>query len=155
LAGILFVDSRVADLDQLLAGLDEALRVDVLDPLTDGVGQIAAALDALSEAKKKAEKVEREAAEDHGYAEKKLSELQEAAAAAGVDEEVRSDIEAAALDVMELANRATRQLSEAQARMEDAAKKAEAVGAPPEEDSKVPEEVDKVEAESGEEEEKP
>jgi len=47
LAGILFVDSRVADLDQLLAGLDEALRVDVLDPLTDGVGQIAAALDGL------------------------------------------------------------------------------------------------------------
>ena len=111
---------------------------------------IAAALDAFSRAKKRLEKVEREAAEDHGYAEKKLIELQEAAAA-GVDEEVRSDIEAAVLDVMELADRAARQQSEAQARMENAAKKAEAVGAPPEEDSKVDEEVRRVEGESSEE----
>ena len=114
----------------------------------------AAALDAFSKAKKKAEKAEREVDEAHRYAEKKLSELQEAAAA-GVDEEVRSDIEAAALDVMELANRAARRQTEAVAKMENAAKEVEAVGAPPDEAEKVSEEVRKVEAESSEEEEKP
>ncbi len=115
--------------------------------------EIAAALDAFSKAKKKAEKAEREVDEAHRYAEKKLSELQEAAAA-GVDEEVRSDIEAAALDVMELANRAARRQTEAVAKMENAAKEVEAVGAPPDEAEKVSEEVKKVEAEGDQEEDK-
>jgi hypothetical protein len=113
---------------------------------------IAAALDIFSDAKKKAEKAEREAAEAHAYAEEKLRELKEAAAS-GVDEEMRSDIEAAALDVMELADRAARRATEAAQRMEEAAKQAEAVGAPPEKAEKASEEAKKVETEGGDEEE--
>ncbi len=96
------VEDLLAPLPVTAIGLAaEDISLDA-EPEEGKSAEIAAALDAFSEAKKKAEKAEREAAEDHGYAEKKLSELQEAAAA-GVDEEVRSDIEAAALDVMELA----------------------------------------------------
>jgi len=124
------------------------------EPEVGKSAEIAAALDAFSDAKKKAEKAEREVAEAQEYAAKTLKEL-EGAASVGVDEEVRSDIEAAALDVMELANRATRQLSEAQAKREDAAKKAEAVGASPEEDSRDPEEEKKAGKERDEEPEAP
>ena len=132
-----------------LALASEDISLDA-EPEEGKSAEMAAALDAFSDAKKKAEKTEQEAVESHQFAEEKLSELREAALA-GVDEEVRSDIEAAALDVMELANRAARRQTEAQAKMEDAAKKAEAVGAPPEEDSKVSEEEKKVEKESNEE----
>jgi amino acid transporter len=144
------VEDLLAPLPVTAIGLAaEDISLDA-EPEEGKSAEIAAALDAFSEAKKKAEKVEREAAEDHGYAEKKLSELQEAAAA-GVDEEVRSDIEAAALDVMELANRAARRQTEARTKMEDAAKKVEAVGAPPEEDSQDPEEEQKAGKERDEE----
>jgi hypothetical protein len=114
--------------------------------------EIAAVLDAFSKAKKKAEKAEREAAEAYAFAEKKLRDLKQAATS-GVDEEVRSDIEAAALDVMELADRAARRKAEAVAKLEDAAKDVEAVGGPPEEATKASEEIKKVEAEGGDEEE--
>ena len=108
--------------------------------------EIAKVLDAFSQAKKKAERAEQEAAEAHAFAEEKLSELREAAAA-GQDEAVRADIEAAALDVMELADRAARRQTEALAKMRDAAKKAEAVGASPAEADDDPEEVEKAAAE--------
>jgi amino acid transporter len=148
------VEDLLAPLPVTAIGLAaEDISLDA-EPEEGKSAEMAAALDAFSDAKKKAEKVEREAAEDHGYAEKKLSELREAAAAS-VDEEVRSDIEAAALDVMELANRAARRQTEAQAKMEDAAKKAEAVGASPEEDSQDSEEEQKAEKERDEEPEAP
>ena len=116
--------------------------------------EIAAALDAFSRAKRRLEKAEQEATEAHEYAAKTLKEL-EGAASVGVDEEVGSDIEAASLDVMELADRAARRLTEALAKMEDAAKKAEAVGAPPEEDGRASEEEEKDEPESSEDSEEP
>jgi len=148
------VEDLLAPLPVTAIGLAaEDISLDA-EPEEGKSAEMAAALDAFSDAKKKAEKVEREAAEDHGYAEKKLSELREAAAA-GVNEEVRLDIEAAALDVMELANRAARRQTEAQAKIEDAAKKAEAVGASPEEDSQDSEEEQKAEKERDEEPEAP
>ena len=116
--------------------------------------EIAAALDAFYHAKKRLENAEQEATEAHEYAAETLKELEEAASV-GVDEEVRSDIEAVSLDVMELANRAARQQAEALAQMEDAAKKAEAVGASPEEDSQDSEEEQKAEKEGNEEPEGP
>jgi amino acid transporter len=147
------VEDLLAPLPVAAIGLAaEDISLDA-EPEEGKSAEIAAVLDAFSKAKKKAEKAEREAAEAHAFAEKKLIELQEAAAAGG-EEEAREDIEAAALDVMELANRAARRQAEAQAKMEEAAKKAEAVGVPSEEDGKAPEEAEKVQAEMAEEEEK-
>jgi hypothetical protein len=108
--------------------------------------EIAAALDAFHKAKKRAEKAEREAAEAHAYAEQKLRELHEADGSV-VDEEVRADLEAASLDVMELADRASRRASAAAASLEYAAKQAEAVGAPREQEEEPSEEVSKAEKE--------
>lgn len=126
------VEDLLAPLPVAAIGLAaEDISLDA-EPEEGKSAQIAAALDAFSEAKKKAEKAEREAAEARSYAEQKLSELQEAASA-GTDEQVRSDIEAAALDVMELADRAARRAAEAAAKVETAAKAVEAVGVPPEE----------------------
>ena len=116
--------------------------------------EIAAALDAFSHAKKRLEKAEQGATEAHEYAAKTLKELEEAASV-GVDEEVRSDIEAASLDVMELADRAARRQAEAVAKMEDATKNVEAVGASPEEDSQDSEEEQKAGKERDEEPEAP
>ena len=96
------------------------------------------------------QKAEQEAAEAHEYAAQTFSELEEAAHV-GVGEEVRSDIEAGALDVMELADRAARRLAEAQAKMEEAAKKAEAVGVSPEEEIRDVKEEETGEAERDEE----
>ncbi len=148
------IEDMLAPLPVTAIGLAaEDIALDA-EPEEGKSAEIAAALDAFSDAKKRAEKVEREAAEAHRYAEEKLSELEEAAAA-GVDEEVRSDIEATSLDVMELANRAARREAEALAGLESAAKEVEAAGAPPEEAEKVAEEVKKIEKESTEGSEKP
>jgi len=44
MASFLFVDSRVEDIDTLLAGLGEEVQVVLLDAETDGVEQILLAL---------------------------------------------------------------------------------------------------------------
>jgi hypothetical protein len=134
------VEDLLAPLPVTAIGLAaEDISLDA-EPEEGKSAEIAAVLDAFHDAKKRMEKAEREAVEAHGYAKKMLKDLEEAASA-GVDEEVRSDIEAAALDVMELADRAARRQAEAQARLEDASKKAEAAGASPEEDLETPEET--------------
>jgi hypothetical protein len=148
------VEDLLAPLPVAAIGLAaEDISLDA-EPEEGKSAEIAAVLDAFSTAKKRAEKAEREAVEAYAYAEEKLRELKEAAAS-GVDEVVRSDIEAAALDVMELADRAARRKTEAVAKLEDAAKEVEAVGAPPEEAGKASEAVKKVEAEGDHEEEEP
>ncbi len=148
------VEDLLAPLPVTALGLaSEDISLDA-EPEEGKSAEIAAALDAFSQAKKRLEKAEQEATEAHEYAAKTLKELEEAASV-GVDEEVRSDIEAAALDVMELADRAARRQAEALAKMEDATKKVEAVGAPPEEDSQDSEEEQKAEKERDEEPEAP
>jgi hypothetical protein len=148
------VEDLLAPLPVTALGLaSEDISLDA-EPEQGKSAEIAAALDAFSRAKKRLKKAEQEATEAHEYAAKTLKEL-EGATSVGVDEEVRSDIEAAALDVMELAQRAARRQAEALAKMEDAAKKAEVVGASPEEDNRGPEEERKAETQSGEEPEEP
>jgi len=144
------IEDLLAPLPVTALGLaSEDISLDA-EPEEGKSAEIAAALDAFSRAKKRLEKAEQEATEAHEYAAKTLKEL-EGAASVGVDEEVRSDIDAAALDVMELADRAARRQAEALAKMEDAAKKVEAVGVSPEEDSRDSEEAEKDETEGGEE----
>jgi hypothetical protein len=148
------VEDLLAPLPVTALGLaSEDISLDA-EPEEGKSAEIAAALDAFSRAKKRLEKAEQEATAAHEYAAKTLKEL-EGTASVGVDEEVRSDIEAAALDVMELAHRAARRQAEALARMEDAEKKAEAVGASPEKDSQDPEEEQKAEKDRDEEPEAP
>jgi amino acid transporter len=132
------VEDLLAPLPVAAIGLAaEDISLDA-EPEEGKSAEIAAALDAFSEAKKRAEKAEREAAEARAYAGQKLRELQGAASDAR-DDEVRADVEAAALDVMELADRAARRAAEAAARMETAAKAVEAAGVPPEEAGKTEE----------------
>jgi amino acid transporter len=148
------VEDLLAPLPVTAIGLaSEDISLDA-EPEEGKSAEIAAALDTFFHAKKRMEKAEQEATEAHEYAARTLKELEEAASV-GVDEEVRSDIEAAALDVMELADRAARRQTEALAKMEDATKNVEGVGASPEEDSQDSEEEQKAEKERDEEPEAP
>jgi hypothetical protein len=140
------VEDLLAPLPVTAIGLAaEDISLDA-EPEEGKSAEIASALDAFAKAKKRLEKAQQEASEAHEYAAKMLKELREAAEA-DVGEAVLSDIEEASLEVMELADRAARRQAEAVARMEDAAKKAKAVGASPEEDIQDAEEK-KEQAES-------
>jgi hypothetical protein len=146
------VEDLLAPLPVAAIGLAaEDISLDA-EPEEGKSAEIASALDSFYRAKKRLEKAEQEATEAHEYAAKTLKELEDAASI-GVDQEIRTDIDEAALDVMELADRAARRQAEALAQMEDAAKKVEAVGAHSQEATKISEEVKKVETEGSEEEE--
>jgi amino acid transporter len=105
-------------------------------------GEIAAALDTLANAEKKARKTEKEAVAAKEESEKWLREIQ-AATESGAKQEELSKIEAAALEAEERASKATRRAAKAMAKLEDAARTVEALGA-------KPPEVDKEPGETGE-----
>jgi len=148
------IEDLLARLPVAAIGLaSEDISLDA-EPEEGKSAEIAAALDAFSDAKKRAARAEQEATEAREYAAKTLKGLEEAASVGG-DEDVGSDVEVAALDVMELADRAARRQAEALAQMEEAAKKAEAVGASPEEDTQDPEKEQKAGKERDEEPEAP
>jgi amino acid transporter len=94
------------------------------------VGEMAAALDVLADAEKRAQQAEKEASKATEQAEAKLREIR-AAAASGASEEELSGIEAAALEAKERASKAARRAAKAFAKLEDAARTAEALGAKP------------------------
>jgi hypothetical protein len=100
-------------------------------------GEIAAALDILADAEKKARKTEKEAVAAKEESEKWLREIQ-AATESGAKQEELSKIEAAALEAEELARKATRRAAKAMAKLEDAARTVEALGAKPPEVDKEP-----------------
>jgi amino acid transporter len=100
------------------------------EPEEGKAGEVAAALDAFTDTEKRAQKAEREAAEAAEEAEAELREIRAAAASGASDEEI-SKIEAAALEARERANKAARQAAKALAKLEDAARTLEALGAKP------------------------
>ena len=48
MSSFVFIDSRVADIERLLAGLAADVQVVILDPSRDGITQIAAALTSIT-----------------------------------------------------------------------------------------------------------
>jgi hypothetical protein len=100
------------------------------EPEEGKAGEVAAALDAFTDAEKSAQLGEKEAAEAAEEAETRLREIRTAAAAGADDEEI-SKIESAALEARERANKAARQAAKALAKMEDAARTLEALGVKP------------------------
>jgi hypothetical protein len=93
-------------------------------------GEMAIALDALTDAEKRAQLAENEAVEAAEVAQAKLLEIR-AAAASGAGEEELSEIEAAAVAAKERANTAARRAAKAFAKLEEAARTAEALGVKP------------------------
>ena len=100
-------------------------------------GEIAAALDALADADKKAREAEKEAVAAKEESKKWLREVQ-AATESGAKQEELSKIEAAALEAEERASKATRRAAKAVAELEDAARTVEALGVKPPEGDKEP-----------------
>jgi hypothetical protein len=100
-------------------------------------GEVAAALDTLADAEKKARKTEKEAVAAKEESEKWLREIQ-AATESGAKQEELSKIEAAALEAEERAKKASRRAAKAMAKLEDAARTVEALGAKPPEIDKEP-----------------
>jgi hypothetical protein len=100
-------------------------------------GEIAAALDILADAEKKAREAEKEAVDAKEESEKWLREIRDVTESGAKQEEL-SKIEAAALEAEELARKATRRAAKAMAKLEDAARTVEALGAKPPEIDKEP-----------------
>jgi amino acid transporter len=90
------------------------------EPEDGKAGELAAALDALADAKKRAQDAEKEAEKTRREAEDRLQELESATASEP------------GLEAKEEASKAARRLAKAQAKLEDAAKDAEKLGAKPE-----------------------
>jgi amino acid transporter len=134
-------DHRVDDLIHRLPVVALALAAEDIDldaePEEGEAGELAAALDNLADAKKKAQEAEKEAAEAAEEAEKKLQEL-ESAVASGEDEDIMGRVKAT-LEARETSSKATRRAAKAMAKMEDAAREAEALGAEPDRESQDPE----------------
>jgi hypothetical protein len=100
------------------------------EPEDGKAGELAAALDALADAKKRAQDAEKEAEKTRREAEDRLQEL-ESATASEPGENLMSKVKAT-LEAKEEASKAARRLAKAQAKLEDAAKDAEKLGAKPE-----------------------
>ncbi|UCG11796.1 MAG: amino acid permease [Deltaproteobacteria bacterium] len=121
-------------LEELLSGLPivalvlAAEDIDLeAEPEEGKAGEIAVALDALADAEKKAREAEKDAAEAAEDSEKKLREIRVAAESGATQEEL-SEIEAAALEAKERANKAARRAAKAMAKLEDAGRTVEALG---------------------------
>jgi len=99
------------------------------EPEKGKAGEMASALDTLTDAKKNAEHAEKEAAEAVERTEKKVSKLQDAAAAA--DEETKVRIKTEVVEAKEHADKAARRAAKAHAKAENATREAEAVGVKP------------------------
>jgi len=139
LRGNQLMDPFGGDLEDLLSRLPmvalvlatEDIDLDA-EPEEGKAGEIAAALDALDNARKKAIEMEKEAEKAAEEAEEKLREIQ-AAATSGADEQTMAKIEAAVLEAKARASKAARRAAKALAKAEDAARAVEALGAKPEE----------------------
>jgi hypothetical protein len=126
-------DNQVDDLILRLPVVALALAGEDIDldaePEEGEAGELAAAVDSLADAKKKAHEAEKAAAEAAEEAEKKLQEL-ESAVASGKDEDIMARVKAT-LEAKEKSSKAARRAAKAMAKMEDAAREAEALGAEP------------------------
>jgi hypothetical protein len=128
-------------LEDMVSGLPTAALVlaakDIdldAEPEEGQAGELAAALDAFTEAEKKAQEAEKEALKAAEEAQEKLQELK-AATESGTDEEDRSKVEAAVLEAEEQAIKSARRAAKASAKVEDAARTLEALGAKPDKES--------------------
>jgi len=102
------------------------------EPEEGRAGEIAAALDALTDAEKKAKDVEKEAAEAAEKAEQIMREMAEAASSGG-DEATMAKLETASKEAQEKAGKVARRAAKASAKAKDAARAVEALGAKPHE----------------------
>jgi amino acid transporter len=131
-------DNQVDDLFLRLPVVALALAAEDIDldaePEKGEAGELAAALDLLADAKKRAHEAEKEAAEATQEAEKKLNEL-ESAITSGDDEDPMAKVNAT-LEAKETASKAARRAAKASAKVEDAAREAETLGAEPDKESK-------------------
>ena len=101
--------------------------------------EVAAALDALTDAQKKAREAEKAATEGAKQEEKKQSALEDAVSS-GADEQTVSKIEKEAKAAQEEARKLSRRAAKAQAKAEDAAREVELLGATSPEDKDKPKE---------------
>jgi hypothetical protein len=126
-------DNQFDDLIPRLPVVALALAAEDIDldaePEEGEAGELAAALDILADAKKRAHEAEKEAAEATEEAEKKLNEV-ESAIASGDDEDLMAKVKAT-LEAKETASKAARRAAKALAKVEDAAREAETLGAEP------------------------
>jgi amino acid transporter len=99
------------------------------EPEDGKAGELAAAMDALADAEKRAQKAKAAAAKAAEEAEEKIKELDPAVASIA-DEEFKSKVKAT-IKSKEEAEKASRRAAKALAKAEDAARKAEALGAIP------------------------
>jgi hypothetical protein len=100
------------------------------EPEEGKAGEIAEALDALAEAEERAKEAEKEAAESAKEADDRLHDMRHAVLA-HEDGETMAKLEAAAREAREEAIRAARRAAKVLAKLEDAAKRVEALGAQP------------------------
>jgi hypothetical protein len=130
-------DNQFDDLIPRLPVVALALAAEDIDldaePEEGEAGELAAALDILADAKKRAHEAEKEAAEATQEAEKKLNEL-ESAITSGDDEDLMAKVKAT-LEAKETASKAARRAAKASAKVEDAAREAETLGAEPDKES--------------------
>jgi len=118
--------SRLPIVALVLAAEDIDLEA---EPEEGKAGELAAALDALADAEKKAKDAEKEASKAAEEAEKKMHEL-EIAATSGAGEDFMEKVKAT-LEAKEQVSKDARRAAKALAKAKDAAKKAEALGAKP------------------------
>jgi amino acid transporter len=126
--------SPIADLLPRLPSVALVLASEDIDldaePEEGRAGEIAGVLDALSDAKKKLEAADQEAAKAQDEAKKKLNELQKDAASRR-DQEELDRLEAAALEAQDRATKAARKAAKAAAKVEYATRAVEALGVMP------------------------
>jgi amino acid transporter len=96
------------------------------EPEEGEAGEMAAAIDALSDAEKKAKEAEKDAFEAAEKADEKLRDIRDAAVS-GADQETMAKLSAAAKEGREQATKAARRAARALAKAEDAARAVEAI----------------------------
>jgi len=105
------------------------------EPEEGKAGELAAAMDILADAKRRAEDAEKTASTVAEEAEARLRDL-ESSIASGADADLMSKVKAT-LDVKEEASKAARRASKARAKAEDAAREAELLGAKPDKENEA------------------
>jgi hypothetical protein len=100
------------------------------EPEEGRAGEVAAALDALSDAEKKAKDAEEDAAAASEKADQQLREMRDAALS-GIDREALMKMAAATREAREQATKSARRAAKAWVKAENAARAAEALGAKP------------------------
>jgi len=130
-------DNQIDDLIPRLPVVALVLAAEDIDldaePEEGRAGELAAALDTLADAKKRAKEAEKEAAKAAEEAEGKLHEL-ESAIASGADEALMLKVKAT-LEAKEQASKTARRAAKALAKVEDAAHVAETLGAKPDKEN--------------------